>query len=658
MGLSDRFSSDNNSKDTNQGSNDKVETKTEIKSDGSGSGSGASDSAQSSNSTDSAGGSKAGSSSGGDGKGSSLTKNPYADNLKDVLSGKKSKAQGAMDAGKEAIKRHGGKMVGGAIKGGAKAAAPHVATGLLYLYIFQRLLNMLQMMMNAILQSPIVNILLNIIAMVMNLVQSMSGFFGAIGHAIAGVAHAIAHATSSVLNAVGGFFSGLVHAAGGGSTAASTASVGSQIITASLIPIFGLAFASGAFNDKNSDPPSSCSVDSASETPHYGRLGTAKYYKNNQTATVNSIYKALKKGGYTDKTAFALIGNWQIESHFDPTIDNGQGAHGLVQWMGSRWDTSNTQSMKWYANKNHGSMTDLGMQLNFADWELHNTHKGDLQATDKAKTLDEATKAIWASYENPGKGDPSLGKRQAAAAEWEKKIKGGSAAAIGNDIISAVEEALGCGQSVDTADWTGSIRENIGDAGSHWTWDDTPKDIKKYMHDPNDVGMKFAKGGEGWFLGGLSQGTNSNTEQCVIFAESYFLKIHGLSNKDWVNGNGQDMVSGFSSKLGGKGSGTPHQGDIAAVKGGSTDGNLEAAVDGKYYGHTFVVSHVLQNGDLIGLEQNMKFSSKPLSGTYTNTVSWDTIVLKKATYKKWGIKFYHPDAKKHPLKWSKSSGGK
>lgn len=637
MGLADRFSGQDDEKNETSGEKKEDTTKSsDTKNDSQ------SDSTKSSDTTDS----QSTSSSGGDGGGkSSLLNNPYASNLKDVLTGKKSKGQAALDAGKHALKKHGGKLLGGGLKAGAKAAAPHVAMGLGYLYIFQRLLNMMQAMLNAFLQSPLVNALLNIVGMVMNGLQAASGFF-------AGIGHAVAHGIGSVMHGIGSFFGGIAQSLGAGSTGAAAASVGSQVITGSLIPLMAIAFVTGAFNDKNVDDDV-CSIQTQ-QTPHYGKLGAAKYYKNNQAATVNSIYKAMKKGGYTDNTIFALIGNWQVESHFDPKTVNSIGASGLVQWYKTRWN-GDTQSMKWYAAKNHGSMTDLGMQLNFADWELHNTHKADLQAIDKAKSLDEATQIVWHSYENPGEGDKSLSLRQKYASEWEKKIKGGSISGAVNDAIASAQEALGCGKSADdTSDWSGSIKEKIGDTGAHWTWKDTPKDIKRYIHDPNDVGMKFEQEGSGWFLGGQAQGNNSTNEQCVVFAESYFLKIHGLSASDWVSGNGEDMVNAFSAKLGGKGSDTPNQGDIAAVKGGSTDNNLEAPVDGTYYGHTFVVSHVLRNGDLIGLEQNMTFNNESLSGTYTDTVGWNTIVLSKATYKKWGIKFYHPDEKKHPLKWSKS----
>lgn len=649
MGLSDRFSGEDNSKEIKQNkqeSSDKVEAKSDPLSSGTNSAKSSDNKTDSNNSSGS---------SGNGGNGSSLMNNPYAQNLKDVLTGKKSKEQAALDAGKHAIKQHGGKLLGQGVKSGLKAAAQPAAQGLLYLYMFQRALNLMQAMMNAFLQSPLVNALLNVVGMIMSAAQSVGSFFAGVGHAIAGAAHAVAHGIGVGLNAIGSFASGIAHAIGGGSAAASAVSISSQVATISVIPMIALAFASGAFNDKASDDSGLCSVDSATETPHYGKLGSAQYYQNDLKKTALSMYKALKKGGYTDRTAFALIGNWQAESTLNPKAQNGK-AYGITQWLGNRVDGS-TDSLTWYASKHHGSKSDLGIQLGFADYELQHSYNYILKAADKAKSLDAATEIFFDKYEAPG--DGTLPKRQEYAAQWEKSLKGDSSSAGTNDLIAAVQEALGCGDSAeDTADWSGSIKEAIPENGSHYKWDSTPKDIKKYIHDPNDVGMKFDQGGEGWFLGGAAKGNNNSTEQCVIFAESYFLKIHGLPASNWVSGNdanGQDMVRRFSQELGGKGTGTPHQGDIASVKGGSTGGALEAPVDGTYYGHTFIVSHVLQNGDLIGLEENMAWSGENLSGTYTNSVTWDTILLKKDTYKKWGIKFYHPDEKKHPLKWSTSS---
>lgn len=185
------------------------------------------------------------------------------------------------------------------------------------------------------------------------------------------------------------------------------------VITA--VFFFFLVFSSGASIFGQTDFAWNCAGGSGDGMPT-GKMGNVKYYPNDQTKTAASIYSALKKAGYPDKVSFALLGNWKQESGFNPKAADGQGAHGLVQWMGGRW--TNLHS---FASKHNGSIYDLSIQLNYADYELHHNpnYKNAYQLASKASTIKEAAQIINHKYE--GSADTS-DTRPNNALEFAKKF--------------------------------------------------------------------------------------------------------------------------------------------------------------------------------------------------------------------------------------------
>ena len=119
-----------------------------------------------------------------------LTKNPYASNAKDVLTGKKSKLEAGRDAAKYAMKKHGGKVLSKA----AMPAAHYGAMGLGYLWIVSKGLQFMNMLLNLLFNNPISNIIANVIAMASHLVQAVSHAVGAAVHAVGGLLHGIGSA--------------------------------------------------------------------------------------------------------------------------------------------------------------------------------------------------------------------------------------------------------------------------------------------------------------------------------------------------------------------------------------------------------------------------------------------------------------------------------
>lgn len=559
-----------------------------------------------------------------------LTKNPYASNAKDVLTGKKSKLEAGKDAAKYAMKKHGGKLASKA----ALPAAHYGAMGIGYLWIVSKGLQFMNMLLNLLFNNPISNIIANVIAMASHLVQAVSHAVGAAVHAVGGLLHGI-----------GSAIGGAVHAVTGSSSAATTASIAAQV-AAVMSPIAVIAVVGTAIiNPKNADELK-CEIENIAN-PTYSKLGKVEA-GSDANKTARNIYNALRKAGYTKNVSLALVANLFRESTFNPKAVNGS-AKGIVQWMGGRCD-----ALLKYADSHHGSADDLSIQLGYMDYELHNDKKNVLDAATKAGSLDDTTDIITNDYEVPGNQEDEPRREQAHT--YEKMFESSSDdSASNNDSLaqSAADDSCNNDDSENIADWTGSIKESIPDDGMHWSRDDVPSDIKKYVVDPTKVGMTYNQGGQGWDLPDAVKNSNAHSEdaliwQCVTFADSYFLHIHKnmKSPRDWIQGNGGVIAKTAASKFGGKVSNTPHAGDIASVTSGAVCNNMLATGDA---GHVFVVSHVLKNGTVIGLEENMTWDHKNLSGTYNWTVGWDYVVLTKKTYQNWKLEFYQPDKSKYPV---------
>jgi len=104
--------------------------------------------------------------------------------------------------------------------------------------------------------------------------------------------------------------------------------------------------------------------------------------------------------GVTPAAAAGVLGNFQVESGFDPTQPNpGEGAIGIAQWEGGR----RTQ-LQAYAAAHGGSETDLTMQLGYLAQELTGPYSKVLAFL--RKTNDPAAAA---AYFDVGPGGPNSG---------------------------------------------------------------------------------------------------------------------------------------------------------------------------------------------------------------------------------------------------------
>lgn len=163
-----------------------------------------------------------------------------------------------------------------------------------------------------------------------------------------------------------------------------------------------------------------------------------------------------------------------------------------------------------------------------------------------------------------------------------------------------------------------------------WKPNQLPTELKQYALDPTSVGMTY-KSRTGW---------NNAGGQCVHFSSSFFTAIWEKNGKtlDSAKGptggigthniNGGHMAESFSKAYSGtvKPTYKPSKGAIAGVHYG--DGGP---------GHTYIVSHVFANGDILIVEQNVRGYSGDDNG---EKCTWNYRIIKQAKYTAQKTQFY------------------
>ena len=174
-------------------------------------------------------------------------------------------------------------------------------------------------------------------------------------------------------------------------------------------------------------------------------------------------------------------------------------------------------------------------------------------------------------------------------------------------------------------DGTGTHTQNVPQGfGLIWKPQDLPDELKKYAIDPESLGIKYGApvnikydgpDENGWctFNGGADAG------QCteLVASLNYALWEKDGSHFHNVQGHGRIVAGNISSKTGAPVTHEPRTGAVF-----STSYSNE-------FGHTGVVSHVFENGDVLIVEQNISKYSGSSNGT-PNT--WDYRLISKASY--------------------------
>lgn len=131
------------------------------------------------------------------------------------------------------------------------------------------------------------------------------------------------------------------------------------------------------------------------------------------SAEPNAIYKGLKRRGMSPIMAAAFVGNIGQESNFDPAVENGIGAFGLVQWLDGR-----RARLEAFASSKGQPASDVDVQLDFIFHELHGTESAAYQSIRLAEatgSLEATVKAVAVHYERMGAHEIALENRIAYA---------------------------------------------------------------------------------------------------------------------------------------------------------------------------------------------------------------------------------------------------
>lgn len=160
-----------------------------------------------------------------------------------------------------------------------------------------------------------------------------------------------------------------------------------------------------------------------------------------------------------------------------------------------------------------------------------------------------------------------------------------------------------------------------------WMPDKLPKSLEKYALDPKrvDLGWKTSKNWKG-------SGKSTNG-QCVNLSTSMFGllwtkdgKTPSFDKASQVPGNGDHTAQGIADLYGVKTTKKPSKGAVFSAPPNSKQGPSQ-------YGHTGMVSHVFENGDVLILEQNVgpiKGGGSGDDGGPGNPMTWNYRLINKS----------------------------
>lgn len=343
----------------------------------------------------------------------------------------------------------------------------------------------------------------------------------------------------------------------------------------------------------------------------------------------------VKTDGFSGAGAAGAVGNAAQESQCNPTAYNpGGNVIGIFQWGNGGVNGDRFEKGGFCKNDDKSTWT-IDNELKLTDYELdHGYHACKVKVGHESDPKEAAH--IWCGRAPDGfEGAPGQaeGAREDYAQQAYSAFNGSSISAndsllgasasdtaTGNDGASATNNANKCnGKSGDdggAADGTGSIKESSPSGTLRWHRDQVPDDVKPYIHDPEKAGLSW----------GSAKGWSTPGGQCVDLSVSLFHAIW-KGAPGHLSGNGRDMANSAAAAFHGSTSKTPHAGSIVSQVGGGADPT---------YGHTYIVEHVLANGDIICVEQNVAGYSGDSNGT---PETWDFLWISKDYYSKYDTFF-------------------
>lgn len=182
-----------------------------------------------------------------------------------------------------------------------------------------------------------------------------------------------------------------------------------------------------------------------------------------------------------------------------------------------------------------------------------------------------------------------------------------------------------CPQTKDKKKTAGGGAWGETGTGSHsqtgeryWKRDELPDEMKKFAVNPESIGLSWGNA-SGW------EAIAYNGGQCTDFSASFSYKLWGLKQ---TAGNGMAVVNNWISAYGNKGkTDSPKNGAVFS----------SPPVASNPYGHTGIISHVFENGDILIVEQNvLGYSGDSIGQKYT----WSYHLVPNGGYAGWS--FYYP----------------
>lgn len=180
------------------------------------------------------------------------------------------------------------------------------------------------------------------------------------------------------------------------------------------------------------------------------------------TSNAQTILGFLRSKGLSDAQAAGVLGNWQVESGFNPTSTNtAEGAIGVAQWENGR-----RTALQQYAQRTGGSATDLTTQLGYFWTELTSRYTGAYRDLKAAQDPTTAAHVIQSEYEISS--PDSLGTREADARSIYQQITTGHLLSAGAPATSST----GGTTNAEAASLSGAVKSVIGFGNDllPWNW--------------------------------------------------------------------------------------------------------------------------------------------------------------------------------------------
>ena len=485
------------------------------------------------------------------------------------------------------------------------------------------------------------------------------GFLAAIGQMIASVFTAITSAISTMFSIGTALAATIVSAA-----------TATTLVAGSVIAVL---FIGGGNNDAGvlGCVPDRTSISSEAEEVIMGD-GEADVKRKDYTQKLWSIYSEL--GGTKEKTA-AVLGNLHVESAgLDPTgvetvftepftigpekqraIDldfdikkfnpSYAAKYPAIEHMGiglTQWTNGRNRLLVEFAEEKDRDWYEFDTQMLFmlyGDDPMRQNQLHDFLKSSGSNVDTETQKFMngWV-----GISDGSTGERQkhartymlmlekmTADKDYAKSILSDTnvSTSKGNSARAEYEQDDGCGEAVKShyaggaADGTGVVPP---DSYGYYKRHDLPAALQKYAIDPEETGIMW-KSTEGWAHPVLY-------DQCVALSDSYMWQLYPEWNQDGRSkskpgGNGLHTARNWAAHFGEKTTPVPSKGAVFS----------NSVV--MPYGHTGIVQHVFENGDILVVEQNIR----GYSGAGNNESStWSWQVLRESQYTSENWEFFKP----------------